>query len=75
LFIIDLFDKLQLDEQNYKTKTGRDSLRDDVINKSAFVNHYVPEGNVTEQMANTKNYNLEESWSLYRQALEKAVQL
>jgi hypothetical protein len=73
LFIMDLFDKLQLDEQNYKTKTGRDSLRDDVMNKSVFVDQYVPEGNVMEQIVNTKNYNLEESWSLYRTALEKSI--
>ena len=34
-FIIDLFDRLKLDEENYKTKTGRASLRDDVINTFA----------------------------------------
>lgn len=73
LFIIDLFDRLQLDDQNYKNKTGRESLRDDVINKTAFVNQYVPEGNVDDQILNTKNYNLEESWSLYNEALGKSI--
>lgn len=72
-FIIDLFDRLKLDEQNYKTKTGRESLRDDVINKHAFVNQFIPEGNVEKQIVNTKNYNLELSWELYRKALNKAI--
>lgn len=74
-FIIDLFDRLDLSEQNYKNKTGRESLRDDVIAKTAFVSPFKPEGNVEEQIINTKNYNLEGSWYLYREALEKAILL
>jgi hypothetical protein len=73
-FIIDLFDKLNLDELNYKTKTGRESLRDDVINKTnVFVNNFIPEGDSVLQEINLDNYNLEESWDLYNQALSKAI--
>lgn len=75
-FIIDLFDKLNLDELNYKTKTGRESLREDVINKTdVFVVAFTPEGNVNEQVENLDNYNLEESWSLYNEVLLKAISL
>lgn len=73
-FIIDLFDRLNLDELNYKTKTGRESLRDDVINKKdVFVHKFVSEGNSEEQLVNLDNYNLEESWNLYNQAMAKAI--
>lgn len=73
-FIIDLFDRLNLDELNYKTKTGRESLRDDVINKKdVFVHKFIAEGNNEEQMVNLNNYNLEESWNLYNHAMAKAI--
>lgn len=75
-FVIDLFDKLNLDELNYKTKTGRESLREDVINKTdVFVVAFTPEGNVDEQVENLDNYNLEESWNLYNEVLLKAINL
>jgi hypothetical protein len=74
-FIIDLFDKLNLDEQNYKTKTGRESLRNDVINKTeVHVTKYEPEGG-PEQELNTKNYNLEKSWELYNSLLQRCIRL
>lgn len=37
--ILNLFDKLNLDENNYKNKTGSQSLRDDVINKKINFNN------------------------------------
>lgn len=36
--IMDLFDTLKLDDENYKTKTGSLSLRDDVLNKNVSLN-------------------------------------
>ena len=73
-FVMNLFDKLNLDDQNYKTKTGRESLRNDVLNKrNVSVISYVPEGDVEKQTENLKNYNLEKSWELYNAALEKAI--
>jgi hypothetical protein len=49
-------------------------LRDDVINKKdVFVHKFVAEGNSEEQLVNLDNYNLEESWNLYNQAIAKAI--
>ena len=75
-FIIDLFDKLNLDEENYKNKTGRSSLREDVINKKEIhFERYSPVGVGEEQIENTKKFNLEKSWELYNFALEKTIKL
>ena len=75
-FIINLFDKLNLDEENYKTKTGRQSLREDVINKNDIhFEQYSSVGIEEQQIENTKHFNLEKSWELYNLALEKAIAL
>jgi hypothetical protein len=68
-FILDLFDKLNLSEDNYKTKTGSESLRDDVENKEiTIVEHHVPNTNPL----NPDDYNLEAPWAVYNDALAKA---
>lgn len=72
-FILDLFDKLQLDEENYKNKTGSKSLRDDVITKEVHFER------TNYQVSNTpvdlSHYKLEESIRLYSLALEKSISL
>jgi hypothetical protein len=69
-FILDLFDRLNLSEENYKTKTGSESLRDDVENKEiTIVEHHVPNTNPL----NPNDYNLEESWTIYNEAFAKAI--
>lgn len=43
--VLNLFDKLNLDENNYKNKTGSKSLRDDVINKKIDIKNYLNDEN------------------------------
>jgi hypothetical protein len=71
-FIIDLFDKLKLEDQNYKTKTGRESLRDDVINKTQV---HVEKYNMPSNQVDISNYDLKQSWELYNSALNQCIKL
>jgi hypothetical protein len=70
-FILDLFDKIALDEENYKTKTGSISLREDVQNKKV----HVEEARTVQSFIDTNNFNLERSWELYNSLVEKVVKL
>jgi len=70
-FILDLFDRLDLDEENYKRKTGRASLRDDVINKDTHVENFKP----FKKKVNIEKLNINKSIELYNAIKEKAIQL
>jgi hypothetical protein len=70
-FILDLFDKMNLDEENYKTKTGSASLREDVANKKVVVE----ETRTIQTFIDTNNFNLERSWELYNTLVEKVIKL
>lgn len=75
-FIMSLFNNLNLDEENYKNKTGRESLRNDVLNKKdVFVEPYTNQANRGDQVAKLREYNLEKSWELYNSAQEKAINI
>jgi hypothetical protein len=75
-FIMNLFNNLNLDEENYKNKTGRESLRNDVLNKkNVFVEPYTIQTNKEDQVAKLQEYNLEKSWELYNSAQEKAINI
>ena len=68
-FILDLFDRLNLSEENYKTKTGSESLRNDVENKKIdVVEHHIPSLTVLDP----DDYDLQESWFVYNDALAKS---
>jgi hypothetical protein len=71
-FIIDLFDKLNLEDQNYKNKTGRESLRDDVINKTQV---HVEKYDIHNDQINVNGYDLKQSWELYNSALNLCIRL
>lgn len=71
-FVIDLFDKLNLEDENYKNKTGRESLRDDVTNKT---NVHVEKYDITTDQLDAKNYDLQQSWELYNSALNQCIKL
>lgn len=71
-FIIDLFDKLNLEDQNYKTKTGRESLRDDVINKTQV---HVEKYDMSSDQVDINSYDLKQSWELYNSALNQCIKL
>jgi hypothetical protein len=71
-FIIDLFDKLNLEDQNYKNKTGRESLRDDVINKTQV---HVEKYDTHSGQIDTDSCDLEKSWELYNSALNLCIRL
>ena len=70
-FVLDLFDKISLDEENYKIKTGSASLREDVKNKQV----HIEEDGTTEVFVDTNNFNLERSWELYNSLVEKVIKL
>lgn len=70
-FILDLFDKLDLDEENYKRKTKSASLRDDVINKKTHVEKFKP----FTKKVNVENLDLTKSRELYNTIKEKAIRL
>jgi hypothetical protein len=70
-FVIDLFDRLNLDEENYKTKTGRPSLRNDVINKVA----HVESNRISDKKATIEGLDLTKSTELYNTIKEKAIKL
>lgn len=71
-FVIDLFDKLNLEDQNYKNKTGRESLRDDVINKTQV---HVEKYDMPSDQLDINNYDLKQSWELYNSALNQCIKL
>lgn len=71
-FVIDLFDKLNLEDQNYKNKTGRESLRDDVINKTQV---HVEKYDIPSDQLEINNYDLKQSWELYNSALNQCIRL
>lgn len=71
-FVIDLFDKLNLEDQNYKNKTGRESLRDDVINKTQV---HVEKYDMPSDQLDINNCDLEQSWELYKSALNQCIRL
>jgi hypothetical protein len=71
-FIIDLFDKLNLEDQNYKNKTGRESLRDDVINKTQV---HVEKYDISNDQVDVNDYDLKQSWELYNSALNLCIRL
>ena len=70
-FILDLFDKIDLDSENYKAKTGSLSLREDVQNKKV----HVEETRTVQSFIDTNNFNLERSWELYNSLVEKVIKL
>jgi hypothetical protein len=72
-FIMDLFNKLNLDEENYKIKTGRLSLYEDVLNKKDV---HINKTNLNNKIIkNAEDYNFEESWILYNIARERIIKL
>lgn len=68
-----IFDTLRLDEQNYKNKTGRESLRNDVLNKIKDVKK--PEYNkvLIPNSLDSKNEKLENANVQYEIAFDKAI--
>lgn len=71
--ILHLFNLLQLDEDNYKVKTGRESLLDDVTNSQAWFDQYSVSNDYATNVEKTKEFNLEKSWELYNALLEKTI--
>jgi len=70
-FILDLFDRLDLDEENYKRKTKSASLRDDVINKKTHVEKFKE----FQKKVSVENLDLTKSLELYNIIKEKAIKL
>jgi hypothetical protein len=62
---------MNLDEENYKTKTGSASLREDVANKKVVVE----ETRTIQTFIDTNNFNLERSWELYNTLVEKVIKI
>ena len=71
--IMHLFKTLNLDEDNYKLKTGRESLLDDVANSQAWFYQYSISEDYAANVEKTKEFNLEKSWELYNSLLEKTI--
>lgn len=80
--IINLFDKLNLDENNYINKTKQKSLRLDVVENGKLLNKIITNDN--EIMESTiyqdiliklNNHDLNQSYILYNKILEKAEQI
>jgi len=71
--IKNLFNTLNLDEQNYKNKTGRESLKDDVFNSIGSVDSKLHEKVIIFNSLDSRNEKLENANIEYDIAFNKAV--